>query len=111
MKQYYKITCFALLLIMIFTSACDDKFEEINTNPNSVTELDPEYLFANSVLSTLRGSNNSEINFPFGSQYAHIYTGRNNTTFIDRYFDYYESKNTRAYSNDSILLLFVISRK
>jgi hypothetical protein len=80
-----------LMLLLIFASACDNKFEEINTNPNAVTEIDNEYLFANSVLETFRGNGQKNLQFPFGSQYAHIYVGRNNALFIDRYFDYFES--------------------
>lgn len=87
-----KNSWFILVLLLVFiTSACDDKFEEINTNPNSVTDVDNEYLFANAVLQTLRSSANRSLQFPWGSQYGHIYVGRNNYLFIDRYYDYFES--------------------
>ena len=82
---------FLLILMLLFISACDDKFQKINTNPNSVTDIDIEYIFANAVLKTFRGDNEKFMQFPFGSQYAHIFTGRNNAMFIDRYYDYFES--------------------
>jgi hypothetical protein len=76
-----------LFLLLVVATACDDKFEEINTNPNAVTEIDDEYLFANAVLQTLRGTNNVQIQFPFASQYAHIYSGQSTAIYIDRYYD------------------------
>lgn len=80
---------FTMILLIIFASACDDKFEEINKNPNAVTEIDDGYLFSNTVLNTIRGSNNTNLQFPFGSQFGHIYVGQNNAMFIDRYYDYF----------------------
>ncbi len=76
-----------LILLIGFTFGCDDKFEEINTNPNAVTEIDDEYLFANAVLLTLRGDNNKQVQFPFASQYAHVYCGQSTTIYIDRFYD------------------------
>jgi len=84
-KKIYLI----LFLLVIFTSSCDDYFEEINNNPNAVTEIDDGYLFSNTVLNTIRGSNNTQLQFPFGSQLSHIYVGQNNAMFIDRYYDYF----------------------
>ena len=84
-KKIYLI----LFLLIIFTSSCDDFFEEINKNPNAVTEIDDGYLFSNTVLSTIRGNNNTQLQFPFGSQLGHIYVGQNNAMFIDRYYDYF----------------------
>lgn len=79
------------LLILLLASACDEKFAEINTNPNAITEVNSEYLFAQATLETLRGDNNNTLQFPFGSQYAHIYVGRGDAMHIDRYYDYFES--------------------
>ncbi|MCF6358460.1 MAG: SusD/RagB family nutrient-binding outer membrane lipoprotein [Draconibacterium sp.] len=78
-----------LVLLLIFGSSCDDKFAEINKNPNAVTEIDDGYLFSNTVLSTIRGGNNTRLQFPFGSQLGHYYVGQNNAMFIDRYYDYF----------------------
>jgi hypothetical protein len=35
-----------ILFIIILAIACDDNFEEINTNPNSPTDVDPSFLFS-----------------------------------------------------------------
>lgn len=98
-------TCSAGITFLLFTllgimSSCDEKFEEINANPNALTEIDPEYLFANGSVQTLRGVANSGIQFPFGSQYAHMYVGRNNAMFIDRYYDYFESSEYQTTFNN-----------
>uniref|UniRef100_UPI0032170B5B SusD/RagB family nutrient-binding outer membrane lipoprotein n=1 Tax=uncultured Draconibacterium sp. TaxID=1573823 RepID=UPI0032170B5B len=85
-----KIMWFAFVLLLLVSTACDEEFEKINTNPNAITEIDAEYLFANATLGTLRGGI-SELQFTFGAQYAHLYVGRNNRIFIDRYYDYFEN--------------------
>ena len=89
----------ALMLLQGMASSCDDKFEEINTNPNALTEIDPEYLFSNGTLQSLRGGCNSSIQFPFGAQYGHVYVGRNNYMFIDRYYDYFEDSEYQSTFN------------
>ena len=66
MKRYTYSVIFILLLLMVMGSSCDDDFEEINTNPNALTEIDPEYLFANGTFQTLKGSCNLRSQFPFG---------------------------------------------
>lgn len=78
-----------ILIALLACFGCDDQFEETNKNPNAVTEIDDGYLFSNAVLNTLRGDNNTKIQFPFGFQYSHIYVGQNNAMFIDRYYDYF----------------------
>ena len=82
---------FIMILLLVLTTACDENFEEINKNPNAVTQIDNEYLFANATLQTIRGGSNQNLQFPFGTQFGHIYVGRNNALFIDRYYDYFES--------------------
>ena len=86
-----KIMWFILIILITSITACDEEFERINTNPNAVTEIDNEYLFANAALQTLRGRNNTYLQFPFASQYSHIYSGQNNKMFIDRYYDNFTS--------------------
>lgn len=90
MKSYTFKILIALILITGMFSSCDERFEEINTNPNALTEIDPEYLFSNGTFQTLRGNCNLMAQFPFGSQFGHYYVGRNNMLFIDRYYDYFE---------------------
>ena len=93
-------TSLILLFLLGIMISCDDNFEEINTNPNALTEIDPEYLFSNGTYQTLRGSCNTSIQFPFGSQFGHIYVGRNNALFIDRYYDYFEDSEYQSNFNN-----------
>ncbi len=44
MKKYISL---ALTALLISASSCDKDFEEINTNPNQATDLDPVYLLNN----------------------------------------------------------------
>ncbi|MDX2430408.1 MAG: SusD/RagB family nutrient-binding outer membrane lipoprotein [Bacteroides sp.] len=90
MKIYTHSLVAVLFLGLGMLSSCDDKLEEINKNPNALTEIDPEYLFSNGTYQTLRGNNNLRLQMPFGAQYGHYYTGKNNYLFIDRYWDYFE---------------------
>ncbi|QNF35631.1 SusD/RagB family nutrient-binding outer membrane lipoprotein [Adhaeribacter swui] len=59
MKKYISLAFAALLLSV---SSCDKDFEEINTNPNQATDLDPVYLL-----------NNAQ--FASGNQSMHFYEG------------------------------------
>ncbi len=89
------IKWYILILLFTFSVGCDDEFKEINSNPNAVTDIDDEYLFANAVLQSLRGNGNTYAQFPFASQYAHVYTGLSNKMFIDRYYDNFTSAEYR----------------
>ncbi|MDB5261962.1 MAG: SusD/RagB family nutrient-binding outer rane lipoprotein, partial [Adhaeribacter sp.] len=42
MKKIYM--SLVLLALVLSVSSCDKDFEEINTNPNLATDLDPVYL-------------------------------------------------------------------
>ena len=90
---------YLMFLLVVLTTSCDDTFKEINTNPNAVTEIDDEYLFANATRSTIRGGGNTSLQFPFGTQYAHIYVGQNNALFVDRYYDYFTSAEYKSLFN------------
>src|SRR6476469_6442307 len=48
-----KITHGVLLFATIlFLDGCDKDFEQINTNPQQVTSVDPGFLFSNALLNT-----------------------------------------------------------
>lgn len=49
-KNIILICCFFLTL-----TGCDEGFEELNTNPNAITNLDPALLFANAQRATFPG--------------------------------------------------------
>src|SRR5690606_21718131 len=69
----YAIACAALAITV---SACDHKFEEINTNPSLADDLSPEYLFTNaqrlSAISTYhyQGAIVQQMSTPYGGLLA-----------------------------------------
>jgi hypothetical protein len=80
---------FGLIIILIFSglTSCTERWEEMNNNPNSLTDLPDEYLFT----SAVRGAFNDamgDIQVNFGGQYAHIYISNNWVREIDKYNGY-----------------------
>ncbi|MEN8226711.1 MAG: SusD/RagB family nutrient-binding outer membrane lipoprotein [Bacteroidota bacterium] len=63
---------------------CTERWEEMNTDPNRLTDLPDAYLFT----SAVRGAFNddrSDIHVNFGGQYAHVYISNNWVREIDKY--------------------------
>jgi len=83
MRTLNKILAIALAVVFL---SCDNYLQDINTNPNDLTEINNEYLFAYSVQLTLREDLNGLLNAMFGGQYAHIYVSQSNR-YIDAYYD------------------------
>jgi len=99
MKKVYIILSLGITLLL---GACDDRLEEVNTNPNSQNEIDPEYLFSSAVLSSSGGRSYVGIEWPFGLQYGHYYVGNNIPRFIDNYYDNY----TESFYNEPFNAFF-----
>ena len=47
---------FALIVTALSLVACTKDFEQINTNPNQLSEVNPEYLLNTSVYQTISAS-------------------------------------------------------
>ncbi|MEA3477374.1 MAG: SusD/RagB family nutrient-binding outer membrane lipoprotein [Bacteroidota bacterium] len=80
---------FILISILIFLglTSCTERWEEMNTDPNRLTDLPDEYLFT----SAVRGAFNDamgDLQVNFGGQYAHIYISNNWVREIDKYNGY-----------------------
>jgi hypothetical protein len=75
-----------LLFALIMFSACDERWEDMNTNPNQLSTLPDEYLFTNAVRQTFR-DNYDRLNIDIGGQYAHIWVADNWSREIDKYND------------------------
>ncbi len=76
-----------LILVLSGLSSCSERWEEMNTDPNRLTDLPDEYLFT----SAVRGAFNDamgDIQVNFGGQYAHIYISNNWVREIDKYNGY-----------------------
>jgi hypothetical protein len=83
---YGAISMSVVVLALLMFSACDERWEEMNTNPNQLSALPDEYLFTNAVRQTFRDYND-RINIDFGGQYAHIWVADNWTREVDKYND------------------------
>ncbi len=58
------------MVVPMFQS-CQDRLDEMNQNPNALTELPAEYLFTSAVRGTFR-TGLQRIQGDFGAQYAHL---------------------------------------
>lgn len=83
MKVINKFVIAAMLTIAIV--ACDSRFEEINSNPNGITDVDPAYLFAKGALASFRNGISGGYDYRIASQLGHFYVGVNNEHLVDQY--------------------------
>jgi hypothetical protein len=84
-----KILKFILILLLLLSGLtnCNKRWEEMNTDPNRLTDIPDEYLFT----SAIRGAfNNStgDLHKNFGGQYSHIFIASNWERDVDKYNDF-----------------------
>jgi hypothetical protein len=75
-----------LALIMSGLTNCEERWEEMNTDPNRLTDLSDEYLFTSAVRGAFNDAS-GDIQVNFGGQYAHVYISNNWVREIDKYDD------------------------
>jgi hypothetical protein len=73
------------LLLIFILNACDDRFQEVNTNPNGISDVDPAHLFATAARAQFR-SGITPYDYQMAGQIGHIFTG----VFVERFIDQYE---------------------
>jgi len=84
--QMKKYTHIVIAFILLFSfNACDDRFEEVNTNPNGISDVDPAHLFATAARSNFR-SGISSFDYQVAGQMSHFYVG----VFVERFIDQYQ---------------------
>ncbi len=83
MKKYTSILI--AFMIILGLNACDDRFEEINKNPNGISDVDPAHLFATAARNQFR-SGVTGFDYKIASQMSHIYVG----VFVERFIDQYQ---------------------
>ncbi len=83
MKTYSKL--FIVAIFTIGLGACDERFEEVNTNPNGIADVDPSHLFASGARASFRSGIAGSYDYRVGSQLAHYYVGIQNDRQIDKY--------------------------
>ena len=103
---------FAFLLLLL--PACDQRWEEMNTDPNQVVDLPDGYLFTSAIRGTFLDDVN-RIQADFGGQYAHIVTSDVYNREIDKYFDIHSSGDVteeifRSVYNGAILNITEVMR-
>jgi len=89
-KMGNKINGIKSLLVMVLAlsifPACDERWEEMNTDPNQLSSLPDEYLFTNAVRGTFR-EYMDRFDMDYGGQYAHIWVSNNWNREVDKYND------------------------
>jgi len=76
---------FALLFVL---PSCDDRLSEMNQNPNALTTIPDDFLFATLVRNTFR-DNISRWQQDYGAQFAHQAVSNTWNKNTDQYFDSY----------------------
>lgn len=79
---------FILLTLFILLPACDDRLDEMNNNPNAITEIPDDFLFASLVRMTIRDGI-GRWQEDYGAQYAHQAISNTWTKSIDQYEDFH----------------------
>ncbi len=83
----YSRSRFLLLFIVISSltfSSCEKRWEEMNSDPNRLTDLPDEYLFTNAVRGAFH-SGGGLVNIDYAGQYSHIFIGNAWRREIDKY--------------------------
>lgn len=85
-QKMKKLTSVVIAFVFVFgMNACDDRFEEVNTNPNGISDVDPAHLFATGARASFR-SGVTGYDYKITSQMAHFYVG----VFVERFIDQYQ---------------------
>lgn len=74
-----------LVILLVVLSACTERWEEMNSNPNKLKDLPDEYLFTTAVRQTFTDQLNYT-NVTHGGQYAHIMLGEVKYRDFDKYY-------------------------
>ncbi|MDZ7606149.1 MAG: SusD/RagB family nutrient-binding outer membrane lipoprotein [Cyclobacteriaceae bacterium] len=82
-----KTSIYRLILgILLFSPlSCTEHFQEVNTNPNGVTDSDPAFIFASGARASFRSGIAGAYDYRIAAQMAHYYVGVNNDHFNDQY--------------------------
>lgn len=104
-----------LFSVTLLNPSCNDRFEEINQNPNKLTDIPDDFLFASLVRNTIR-DNIGRWQQDFGAQYAHQAISNSWQKSIDQYLDSHQQgdiseslfngayKNCIKFANEIVVL-------
>lgn len=84
-----------LFTIIFVTTACQERLDEMNNNPNALTEVPAGYLFTTAIRNSF--SNNMELlQATYGGQYAHLIVANGFDRDTDKYLDIHISGDMPA---------------
>ena len=79
-----------LLLAVVFVfPACQERLDDMNMNPNKITEVPADYLFTTAVRQTFRLSAFDALQIDYGAQHAHLAVSWSSVREIDNYEETY----------------------
>ena len=82
------VKVFLILTIVISgLTNCTERWEEMNTDPNRLTDLPDEYLFTSAVRGAFNDASGN-FNVNLGGQYGHVYIASNWEREVDKYNGY-----------------------
>ncbi len=87
-----------LFAVLFLLAGCQERLDEMNKNPNALTEIPAEFLFTNAVRGSFR-SNLDNIHLNYGAQYAHLAVSSD----WERQIDTYEDEHMRGDVTQGIL--------
>jgi hypothetical protein len=79
---------FLLITLLLVLPSCDDRLSEMNQNPNALTTIPDDFLFATLVRNTFR-DNIVRWQQDYGAQYAHQAVSNTWYKNTDQYFDFF----------------------
>lgn len=109
MKNKFRPLYIIIFIGLFMVTSCNDRWEEMNTDPGRVTDLPDSYLFTSAIRGTFLDGL-QRIQGDYSGQYAHIITTDVFNREIDKYFDFHSQGDVnesifRAVYNGAILNL------
>lgn len=77
-----------ILFLLMGMFSCDERWAEMNTDPNRVSVMPDEYLFTTAVKQTFR-TQIDRFEVDLGGQYSHIWVSNNWVREADKYLDFF----------------------
>ncbi len=84
-QKYLLVPCAMLLMVAFTFQSCDEGFESLNTNPDAVSEITPEFMFTLSQLDALNAAVFSAYITSTGGFMQHYATYKDVPSLGDRY--------------------------
>ena len=99
MKKFLRLLYLAPLAL--FTTSCDNGFEEMNVNPNASIEVVPGYLFTRAQLVTVSNNYTGAAYLTIGGSMQHFATYKEVPAAGDKYFNFgYSQASWTVYGGD-----------